>query len=62
MAHGLLVSWIERLGEEVLMLIVWSFGPDWPNHGEIDMLEGVNSQSQNKMSLQYEDPLLDGQI
>lgn len=29
----------------------WMTGPNWPNSGEIDIIEGVNSQSQNKMSL-----------
>lgn len=26
-------------------------GPDWPNSGEIDILEGVNEQSSNDMTL-----------
>ncbi|KAL2154185.1 hypothetical protein VTH82DRAFT_2861 [Thermothelomyces myriococcoides] len=29
----------------------WMFGPDWPNSGEIDILEGVNSQTTNSVSL-----------
>lgn len=29
----------------------WSVGPDWPNNGEIDIVEGVNSASTNLMSL-----------
>ncbi|QSZ36643.1 hypothetical protein DSL72_006524 [Monilinia vaccinii-corymbosi] len=29
----------------------WLLGPDWPNHGEIDVIEGVNQQSDNLMSL-----------
>ncbi|KHN95158.1 Concanavalin A-like lectin/glucanase [Metarhizium album ARSEF 1941] len=29
----------------------WMFGADWPNSGEIDILEGVNSQTQNAISL-----------
>ncbi|KAK8181541.1 putative endo-1,3(4)-beta-glucanase [Phyllosticta capitalensis] len=29
----------------------WMFGPDWPTHGEIDILEGVNTQSANQMTL-----------
>lgn len=27
------------------------FGPNWPNSGEIDIIEGVNSQTANKMAL-----------
>lgn len=27
------------------------FGPNWPNNGEIDMIEGVNSNTENQMSL-----------
>lgn len=33
----------------------WMTGPNWPNSGEIDIIEGVNSQSQNKMSLHTSD-------
>ncbi|KAI9720052.1 MAG: hypothetical protein M1812_003179 [Candelaria pacifica] len=29
----------------------WTLGPDWPNGGEIDILEGVNSQTKNGMTL-----------
>ncbi|KAK0703777.1 endo-1,3(4)-beta-glucanase-like protein [Lasiosphaeria miniovina] len=29
----------------------WMFGPDWPNSGEIDILEGVNTQSSNAITL-----------
>ncbi|KAL2020879.1 hypothetical protein VTK56DRAFT_7870 [Thermocarpiscus australiensis] len=29
----------------------WMFGPDWPNSGEIDILEGVNTQSSNSITL-----------
>lgn len=30
---------------------LWSFGPNWPSSGEIDLLEGVNSQSSNEITL-----------
>ena len=29
----------------------WSNGPNWPNGGEIDILEGVNDFTQNQVSL-----------
>ncbi|KAK4983989.1 hypothetical protein LTR66_008638 [Elasticomyces elasticus] len=29
----------------------WTLGPDWPNNGEIDIIEGVNEQSTNAMTL-----------
>ncbi|KAL8873563.1 MAG: hypothetical protein Q9198_007006, partial [Flavoplaca austrocitrina] len=33
----------------------WSTGPDWPSNGEIDIIEGVNLQSTNKITL-HTDP------
>ena len=29
----------------------WLVGPSWPNNGEIDIIEGVNNQQSNKMTL-----------
>ncbi|KAK4110527.1 glycoside hydrolase family 16 protein [Canariomyces notabilis] len=29
----------------------WMFGPNWPNSGEIDIIEGVNTQSVNSITL-----------
>ena len=29
----------------------WMFGPNWPSSGEIDILEGVNTQSSNAVTL-----------
>lgn len=29
----------------------WSAGPDWPNNGEIDVIEGVNDQTKNQYTL-----------
>ena len=29
----------------------WTVGPSWPNDGEVDIIEGVNDQSSNDMTL-----------
>ncbi|EFQ26508.1 tat pathway signal sequence [Colletotrichum graminicola] len=29
----------------------WMFGPNWPNSGEIDIIEGVNTQESNSVTL-----------
>jgi len=29
----------------------WLFGPDWPNSGEIDVIEGINNQPNNQSTL-----------
>ncbi|KAK3945306.1 glycoside hydrolase [Diplogelasinospora grovesii] len=33
----------------------WMFGPNWPSSGEIDILEGVNSQQSNAVTLHTSD-------
>lgn len=33
----------------------WLVGPDWPNNGEIDIIEGVNDQTNNHMALHTSD-------
>ncbi|ORX35900.1 concanavalin A-like lectin/glucanase domain-containing protein [Kockovaella imperatae] len=30
---------------------VWTQGPDWPEHGEIDIMEGINQQTTNQVAL-----------
>jgi hypothetical protein len=34
-----------------LIPTVWMFGPNWPNSGEIDIIEGVSRNTENLMSL-----------
>jgi len=34
---------------------IWTLGPNWPNNGEIDILEGVNTQTTNTMTLHTSD-------
>lgn len=36
---------------ETDVVIVWTVGPDWPNNGEIDIIEGVNTQTHNGVTL-----------
>ncbi|MCJ1404888.1 hypothetical protein MMC11_008114 [Xylographa trunciseda] len=33
----------------------WTFGPNWPSSGEIDVIEGVNDQTTNSMTLHTSD-------
>lgn len=35
----------------LICLFSWSFGPNWPAAGEIDIIEGVNDQNTNFMTL-----------
>lgn len=51
--HGLIISDIVNMPAGVCGTwpAFWTFGTDWPNSGEIDIIEGVNSQSSNLMSL-----------
>ncbi len=30
---------------------LWMLGPDWPNYGEIDIVEGVNIHTTNSLTL-----------
>lgn len=53
-AHGLHCKFILDSGRsktEADESISWMVGPNWPNSGEIDIIEGVNQQSSNDMTL-----------
>ncbi|KAL3427500.1 endo-1,3(4)-beta-glucanase [Phlyctema vagabunda] len=51
--HGLIISDIAHMPGGICGTwpAHWTLGPDWPENGEIDIIEGVNSQSENLMSL-----------
>jgi Glycosyl hydrolases family 16 len=51
--HGLFVADIAHMPDAVCGTwpAFWMVGPDWPNGGEIDIIEGVNEQTVNKMTL-----------
>ncbi|TVY42669.1 putative endo-1,3(4)-beta-glucanase [Lachnellula occidentalis] len=51
--HGLFIADIAHMPGGICGTwpAFWSFGPDWPNSGEIDVLEGVNSNHDNQMTL-----------
>lgn len=51
--HGLVILDLAHMPASVCGIwpAFWSTGPDWPNHGEIDIIEGVNVQSTNSMTL-----------
>jgi hypothetical protein len=51
--HGLFVADISHMPANICGVwpAFWLLGPDWPKSGEIDILEGVNDQSNNAMTL-----------
>jgi len=51
--HGLIILDLEHMpdGQCGSWPAFWTFGPNWPNSGEIDIIEGVNRQNTNLMSL-----------
>lgn len=51
--HGLFIFDIAHMpgGQCGVWPSIWAVGPGWPNGGEIDILEGVNDQTTNAMTL-----------
>ncbi|KAM3075399.1 hypothetical protein ACMFMG_007162 [Clarireedia jacksonii] len=51
--HGLFIADIEHMPGSVCGTwpAFWMFGTNWPNNGEIDIIEGVNRQKDNEMTL-----------
>lgn len=51
--HGLFIFDIAHMpgGQCGVWPSIWAVGPDWPKGGEIDILEGVNDQTTNAMTL-----------
>ncbi|TVY49978.1 putative endo-1,3(4)-beta-glucanase [Lachnellula cervina] len=51
--HGLFIADIAHMPGGICGTwpAFWSFGPNWPHSGEIDVIEGVNSNHDNLMSL-----------
>lgn len=47
--HGLIILDLAHMpgGQCGTWPAFWLLGPDWPTHGEIDIIEGVNSQTTN---------------
>ena len=52
-AHGRLCTLFLNLDEwcQCLQIDSWMTGPNWPNNGEIDIIEGVNSKTENQMTM-----------
>lgn len=51
--HGLVVLDLEHMPANACGIwpAFWMTGPSWPSNGEIDIIEGVNYQSQNAMTM-----------
>ncbi|QSZ31977.1 hypothetical protein DSL72_001546 [Monilinia vaccinii-corymbosi] len=51
--HGLFVADLSHMpgGACGSWPAMWTYGDNWPNNGEIDIIEGVNSRNYNLMSL-----------
>lgn len=51
--HGLFIADIAHMPSATCGVwpAFWTFGPNWPGSGEIDIIEGVNTQSTNTVTL-----------
>ncbi|KAL8726624.1 MAG: hypothetical protein Q9181_005973, partial [Wetmoreana brouardii] len=51
--HGLVVLDLTHMPASICGTwpAFWMTGPNWPNSGEIDIIEGVNIDSQNQMTM-----------
>ena len=50
--HGLFIADIEHMPQGCgTWPAYWFFGPDWPNNGEIDVIEGVNLATNDQTTL-----------
>jgi beta-glucanase (GH16 family) len=51
--HGLFIADIAHMPGGICGTwpAFWTFGPNWPNSGEIDIIEGVNAQQTNSITL-----------
>jgi hypothetical protein len=51
--HGLFIADIAHMPSATCGVwpAFWTFGPGWPNSGEIDIIEGVNTQTSNTVTL-----------
>ncbi|KAH6985316.1 concanavalin A-like lectin/glucanase domain-containing protein [Ilyonectria destructans] len=51
--HGLFIADIVHMPGSICGVwpSMWFFGPDWPTSGEIDVLEGINTRTQNAITL-----------
>ncbi|KAG6038579.1 hypothetical protein E4U41_004029 [Claviceps citrina] len=51
--HGLFIADIAHMPGSICGTwpAFWMFGPEWPANGEIDILEGVNAQTKNSVTL-----------
>lgn len=50
--HGLIILDVAHMPEGCgTWPAFWTVGPNWPSNGEIDIIEGVNSQTTNAMTL-----------
>ncbi|KAI9829913.1 MAG: hypothetical protein M1826_005335 [Phylliscum demangeonii] len=55
--HGLFIADIAHMPGDVCGVwpAFWTFGPNWPNNGEIDIIEAVNRDTNNHLSLHTAD-------